>query len=367
MNITYKLIGLLLFFAACNNSTEPLTENVGASEEPESVLLVQEILSANPAVKVGALQSEIVQQSVACTGRVEIPPTELLSVHSKVEGFVEEINYLPGDFVKKGAPLLTVVNTALIEKQRILLETKAELSLAEKEFVRRSTLQAESATSQKVFDETQSRKEFLSAKYTGLKTELQLIGIDVVRLENEQLFQSRLSVFAAESGYVHEVLINTGQRISPQDKLMDIANNDHVHLELKVLSKDVPFLKVGQPVLFSLPNNPAIFNASIVKLNPMLDSETQTLMVHCHIATDQQKDIKAGMFVNAFIEVDARELRGLPLSAVVKEGDKYFAYVVEGDLFKKQLLQDVEVMDDFVSFAQIPRENLVIAGAYYLE
>jgi len=351
----------------CGNADKPIIEEDSDHPEESGPLLVEDILSANPAVKIGVMPSRVVKQKVICTGKIEIPPTELISVHSRSEGFIAGMTYLPGDFVKKGALLFTITNTQLVEKQRILLETKAELTMAKKDYDRKQRLQSEKVTTEKALDESIARKELLSATYEGLKNELELLGIDVDALEAERKFQSTLYLYASDAGYVHKVLVNKGQMIQPSDNLMEIANDNHVHLELQVLSKYVPLLTVGQKAQFTLPNSSKKFGAEIVKLNPMLNNETGTLNVHCHIDEENDVQIIAGMFVNAEIEVEANDVSGLPLEAVVKEGIDYYAYCVEGELLKKHLLKNVVVTGDFITFDTISSEQMVIAGAYYVE
>jgi cobalt-zinc-cadmium efflux system membrane fusion protein len=329
-------------------------------------LSISDILASNPNIKIGSLQKKLIKQNVNCTGRIEIPPNELVSVHSKSEGFIEVIRYITGDFVKKGAVLMIISSPDLVEKQRILLETKAELTLATKEYERKSKLQSENATTQKAIDASYAGKELLSARYMGLKSDLELRGIDVIGLEKEQKFKTQLPIYSTISGYVHDIPVNRGQMIQPHDRLMEITNNDHIHLELQVLSKDVALLKLGQKVRFTLPNNPKIFNATIEKLNPALDTETGTLQVHCHIDEDQDEVI-IGMFVNAKIEINDLEVKGLPIEAVIKEGENYYGYVVSGNLLKKQLLENAEAMGNFIIFDSVLPEKMVISGAYYVE
>ncbi len=329
--------------------------------------MVSDILNANPQIKIGTLETKTIPHKINCTGVIAIPPTELLSVHSKSAGFIEMMKYIPGDYVKKGAILFGIANPELLEKQRLFMEAKAELALALKDYERKRTLKAEDATTEKAFDEALGRKELMEAKYKGFKNELKLIGIDVNALENEQKFQSKIYVHASKSGYVSEVYVNQGQMIQPSDKLMDIANNGHIHLELQILSKDVPLVATGQKVNFTLPNNPRIFSAEIVKINPVLNEETGTLNAHCHIQIDDCKQTIPGMFVNAEIEVEAQKVKGLPLDAVVKEGEEYFVYIVEGNSFTKQLLENPHVLNNFITFEDIGFQKLVVAGAYYVQ
>ena len=366
MNKLFFFLSLLLGLSSCVTSVEHVDEQPPL-EERDFTFNVETIVRENPAVKVGPIQSIVVEQKIKCTGRIEIPPSDMVSVHSKNKGTVEQINFLPGDYVKKGALLLTIQDPGLVVKQRVLLETKAELELAEKVLERQKILKNEDATSQKAFDEKLAAKALLDARYHGLKSELDLLGIDVPSLENEKKFQSKLFLYAPTSGNVHEVLVNRGQMIEPHDKLMDIANNNHVHLELQVLAKDVPSLEKGQKVEFTLPNNLRNYNAEIIKINPMIDDATGTLKVHCHLEKGLEKQMKAGMFVNAAIAVEAQNLEGLPLEAVVKEGENYFAYVVEQGELIKTGLERVKPHGDFITFSPLENKEMVIAGAYYLE
>jgi cobalt-zinc-cadmium efflux system membrane fusion protein len=352
---------------SCGENDSPLTEENPTSIDDDTPMSISGILEANPEVKIGVLPNVQVAQKVNCTGNIEIPPTELISVHSISPGFVEWMTYLPGDFVKKGALLFKITNTQLVEKQRLLLETKAQLAIAEKDYDRKQRLQSEKVTTEKALDESTARKELLTATYKGLRNELQLLGIDVDLLEEKQEFQSTLSLYSAKSGYVHKVSVNMGQMIEPQDQLMEIANNEHMHLELQVLSRHVPLLSIGQKIEFTLPNSRQKYLGEIVKLNPMLDPQTGTLNVHCHIENEVNYHMIAGTFVNAEINVEAINQVGLPLEAVIKSGSDYYAYIVEESTLRKVLLQNVSISGDIVTFDSVPAEQFVVAGAYYVE
>ena len=366
-NISILTLFAFLFSSCGQSSHQDEGHSHGYTEpDEERTLEVASVLASNSAVEIGTLQSKTISQKVTCTGRIDVPPTELISVHSKTPGFVDLIKFIPGDYVKKGTLLFTILNPDLVVKQRILLETKAELSLAEKDFARKKSLQAENAITQKAYDEALGRKEILSAKYSGLKSELKLLGINIEALEAEKKFQTKHYIYASESGHVHKVLTNQGQMVHPDDKLMDIANNDHIHLELQILSKDVPFIKIGQKVQFTLPNNQHVYFADVIKLNPMMDEETGTLNVHCHIEKEHEPEMKPGMFVNAQIEVESIDIQGLPLEATIKSGEQYFGFFVEDGLLVKHQLENVQVRDGFVTFDNVPEREIVIKGAYYL-
>jgi cobalt-zinc-cadmium efflux system membrane fusion protein len=363
----YIFLILSVFIAACSSSPKDDNAESEMAENEQPQLTVAEILKANPKIRIDSVRKKKASQRINCTGKIEVPPTEVISVHSRTAGFIESMKYLPGDYVKKGARLFSITNSELIEKQRLFLETKAELSLSNKTYERKRVLQAENATTAVAWDEAQAKKELLSATYNGLKSELKMLGIDTDALENEQKFQSHVTVYASHSGFVSEVDVNRGQMVSPETKLMEISNDAHIHLALQILSKDATLVAKDQRVEFTLPNNPKIMGAKIEKINPVLDDRTGTLNVHCHIDKKDTKYTIPGMFVNASISVEEREFSGLPLNAVIKEGNEYYAFVVVGEYLEKQLLDNTQVHGDFVTFDGLKSEQMVVSGAYYVE
>ncbi len=347
---------LFLLFAACNETEAPAPV---AAETKASPRL--------DAVKTGPLQERKSSHDIVCTGTVEVPPTDLISVHSRLSGQVSGLKYLPGDYVSKGTQLLRITNPELIQNQRVLLETKAQLATAKRALERQNILDEGDATTVVALDAARSQVELLNATYAGLKQELKQYGIDVDRLEGEGTFQSSVGVYAAGSGYVHAVTTNQGQMVSPTDELLQIAGTKHLHLELSVPSREVAAVRKGQQVQFVLPFNETHGMATVEKINPMVDVETATLNVHCHFEGKLPEGLVPGLFLNATIMTGERTLVGLPLSGVVKEGEQYFGYREVGGEMEKTLLSEVQVLGDFVTFrSEAGAGNWVTEGAYYL-
>lgn len=368
MKMKHIYILFIILIAGCQKSGDNNASATEASEASDVInqLQVSEVLASLPEVKIGPMESRTVQQNITCTGRIDIPPIDVFSVHSKTSGYVDMKQYISGDYIRKGTLLLTVTNPELVGQQRMLLETKAALALAEKDYQRKRLLKEENATTQRAYDESLAEKDKLEARYRGMRSELELLGIDLEKLERDYEFQPTHHVYARTSGHIHEIYITNGQHVDPETKLMDISDNDHIHLELKVLSKDVDLLAVGQKVIFMLPNNSREYHAEIIKLSPMIDQGSGTLNVHCHINKEYEQKVKAGMFVNAEINVASVEVKGIPLEGTIKEGENYFGFFVVDGRLVKTLLDIPRVLEGFVTFENMPEGDVVLSGAYYL-
>ncbi len=358
MNYPSVLLLLLLpLLAGCGDSTPTAEATADLAVQPVAV---------DARVTTGPLEERAVSHDIRCTGTVELPPDELMSVHSRLEGQVSDLRFINGDFVKRGTLLMRVSNPQLIERQRELLETRARLGSARAELDRQQILASGEATTAAALQSSQSAVELLRATYGGLRSELTQYGIDVKSLEEESNFQSSVGIYASANGYVHEVLTNEGRMVRPTDELMQLAGTDHIHLELRVPSREITSVRRGQEVTFQLPYNEASGHAIVEKINPMVDSETATLGIHCHFAQPMPEGIVPGLFVTASIAAGERLLTGLPLDAVVKEGQQYYGFRKQGEGYTKTILTDVTNMGDFVAFTTNETGQWVTGGAYYL-
>lgn len=336
--------------------------NEAVAAEPETT----EAVTTNKAVTIGPVARRTVSHSIACTGTIEIPPSDRLSVHSRTPGQVSGLRLIPGDYVRKGALLCRISNPELIPLQRQLLETSASLTTAQQTLERQKILRAGEATTAAALQDSEGRVALLTATYNGLKSELQQYGIGLDALEKEGTFQSSVGIYAQAAGFVHEVTVNEGRMVSPTDQLMEIAGTDHLHLELMVPSQQIGRLQKGQTVNYTLPFETKAGTATIEKINPMVDDASSSLQVHCHFKGKDRKKLLPGLFVNATILTGSQEAYGLPLDAVVKEGQTYFAFQVRDGAYEKIALRDTEVMGEYITFSNPSEGEWVTGGAYYL-
>ena len=148
---------------------------------------------------------------------------------------------------------------------------------------------------------------------------------------------------------------------------MQMASDDHLHLELKVFDANARNVALGQNVLFNTSNTQEQYTAKVVHINPVLDEKDGGLIVHCHV--DKNKNIKAGMYVTATINGKENKLLSLPQAAAIKEGNEYFAYEIIGEKVVKTTLTDVVKSGQWISSKKIqaPDSKWITEGAYYVE
>ena len=351
---------IMITYIACTADTEVASTTEEAPQTARS-----EYISTGP------IETMTIAHPVECVGRIEIPPSDLYSVHSRATGFVKTLNILPGDRVKKGALLAEIENPEFIGMQRELYELRHTLKTAQSRFDRQQQLADKNATTAKQYEEAYGQLAVTRASYYGLYEELTQQGFEIDTSTTEVTYVKTLKILSPVSGYVTAVNTNMGQRIDPHDMLCEVASRDHLHLELFVLERDINSVEIGQKVRFTTSDGSEVFNAEIVKLNAVIERATGTVMVHCHIDGEHDdQHFKGGTFARATIQTAPREVMGLPSDALVRNGNLWYGFVVDQDGFRQVQLDEVVTMEDFASFAIPPgleTAEWVRGGAYYIE
>ena len=153
-----------------------------------------------------------------------------------------------GDKVKKGERLLSIENPEFITMQQQYLETAEQLAYLKSEYERQKTMFEENITSQKNYLKAESEYKSAVARTNSIKKNLEMLNINPVSVLEGNIV-SQVNIFSPIDGYVTKILVNTGTYVSPADKIMEIMNTDHIHLELKVLKRFIEVKEwTGNPI-----------------------------------------------------------------------------------------------------------------------
>jgi cobalt-zinc-cadmium efflux system membrane fusion protein len=234
---------------------------------------------------------------------------------------------LQGSRVKKGQRIATIENLDFIQIQQDYLEAKSQFDFASADYQRQQELAKENVNSQKVLQQSKSNYQTWQAKYNGLKEKLNVLNINVPTVEKGDL-GSTINLFSKIDGYVTEVNVNIGKFVNPTDVLFEIVDTEHLHAELIIFEKDVPKLKIGQKVRFTLANETKERLATVYLIGREI-SEDRTIRIHCHI-DEEDKELLPGMYLMAVVETGGALVPAIPNEAVIDyQGKKYMFVVLE--------------------------------------
>ncbi len=304
------------------------------------------------AIRTGRLEYRVVSHVVACTGEIEVPPVGMASVTAPLGGYIVDMNIVPGKYVRKGTVLATLNNPEYITLQQSYLETSGQLRFAAQDYDRQRSLAEQNAAAQKKFQESESQYAVLKARLTGLRKQLELIGVDVRALESGSI-QPEIALRAPIAGYVTKVNHHKGQFVEPREVSFHIVDLSDLHLHLNVFEKDVARIRQDQLIRFRLAGNEEqIFWGKVSLVSPELNDDTRTFDVHGHIEVDSDL-LKPGMYLDAEILLSRDSVYALPQQAIVTREGRTYAMVEDAGEYRAVRLETGAVMDGWVEVKNV--------------
>lgn len=324
----YFILLPAVFLAACGaRPTE--TTAIGEIIQENSVSLDAEQLK-NAGVTVGKAEIKPISTILKLNGSIDVPPQNMVSISFPLGGYLKSSKLLPGMRVGKNEVLAVMEDAQFIQLQQDYLLAKSKLELTQREFQRQQELNAEKASSDKVFQQAKHDYETQKITLRALDEKLRLIGLNPSELTENNLSRS-ISVRSPINGFVSKVNVNIGKYTAPTDVLFELVNPEDIHLSLMVFEKDLSKLSVGQQVITYSSDNPSKkYQAEIILISKNLD-EARAAEVHCHFEKYDHGILVPGMFMNAEVAVKTENGVVVPESAVVRWQNQHYVFTEAGN------------------------------------
>ncbi len=240
--------------------------------------------------------------------------TRQYKVTTKVGGYVENL-YVnqTGQYVKKGAPLLSIYSPELLAAQQEYLSAiNAQSKLSG----------MDQSMSGSIGDIARSARERLKL--------LDITDAQIDSIKNSGSIKRDITLYSPASGYVTEKTVLKGQKIQENDSLMTIVDLSRVWGEADIYETDIPFVRTGMQAELTLNYWPGkIFRGRITFLSPILDPQTRTLKARIEIPNSDLV-LKPNMFADAKLKYSIGERLAVSESAVMRTGVRDYVFI-EGD------------------------------------
>ncbi len=323
-------IALILYFSLRHTDHDGHNHDEKTTEsEPKEAVSTKEV-ELNEAqykaagIELGAFAMKNLSDVVNANGYTKLPPQNQADVSVHLTGIVKSINVIEGQAVKKGQVLATIESPEFAKLQEAYQTSKSNLEFLTLEYDRQKTLSEENVNSKKIFQKTKADFETEKARLSSLKQQLSLLNLNAGNNSG-----SIMPVVAPISGYITEINIKIGSNAEVGKPLLSIVDNSQLHVDLLVYEKDLQKVKPGQNIRFVLTNQDNTeIKGKVFNVGKAFENETKSVAVHADIINKSQTLIP-GMYVNALIDVGARDVQALPLDAVVKAEGREFIFILE--------------------------------------
>lgn len=366
-NLIY--IFFMLLILSCSEKNKDLRSDMEEpTQENKELITLTDEQNKIAQIETSSLEKKILSEQIECTGSIEVPPHKVASVSPYMAGFIKTINYYPGNVVKKGAVLATLQHPNFITLQQNYIEAKSQVDYYQEEFKRQGELTVENAASIKNMQKAKSDYLASEAKYKSLKSQLQLLGVDVNQIEKGD-FLTNFKLLAPITGKVSQLQASRGKYVGSEEIIFEIIDASELYLNLNVFEKDIRKIKESQNIQFHLLNDSKKYKSKVSRVGIKVEDEDRTTLVQS-IISNEKKELKPGMHVIASILINEKEVHALPTEAIIKSKGKSFVFLHEKGEYKPHEITVGKEERGYTEIRNVEQTllnaEIVTKGVYYL-
>ncbi len=299
------------------------------------------------AAPVAATVLEFLPREVLTTEPVELHQTLALSgslravqqaiVKARLAADVREVVVREGEAVKAGQVLVRMDATeyqARVEQARGNLNAAlAQRDIANKTRDNNRALLEKGFISRNAFDNAASQLAVAEANVEAARGALD----QVKKLLNDTVIRAPIT------GLIASRSVQPGEKVSPDNRLLEIVNLDLMEMEASVPTNDIARVVVGQQVRLRIEGLPDAFSGRVTRINPATQPGSRSILVYVQIANPQHI-LRVGMFAEAQLSLLTKtNVLALPQSAIHKDSNGATVYVIDnGKLLKAPVTLGIE-------------------------
>ncbi|ELR73037.1 cation efflux system protein [Fulvivirga imtechensis AK7] len=336
----YVVATILLF--GCGESGRPAEdehdhggdaheEHGAETHREEGMVSLTEIQLANADLQYSTLDTLNISGFVKTNGILDLPPQNIAAVSAPMDGFVKKVNYLVGDYVKKGAVLAVLEHMDYIKLQEEYLNVINNLEYLESEYERQRQLDSAQVTAKKQFQAASVAYKSALTRKKALEKQLQYMGLSPKSIAAGEISGS-IAIRAPLSGYITALNVHNGAFVQSQEEIYELVDTDHMHLELNVFEQDINKIKIGQLILFTVPGlGEERYRGSVFLIGKSFDRDSKTVKVHGHIEEEHHEFLR-GLYVEAKIYSGDEHMAALPEESIVNDQGQSYVFVLVKDI-----------------------------------
>ena len=323
-------------------------------------------------VQVLAVQPTDLTRSLRLTGAVAYNSFHTTPVITQVSGPVSRVLVVPGQKVQQGEALLYVASPDYSQLRTTYIKAKDAYVLAQKTYARAQDLYQHHAIAEQNLEQADSGRVQAEGDLVAAEAALKVLGItnpDAL-VKAPPSFQA--VVKAPISGEVVEQNVAVGQLLQTgATQCFVISDTSTVFVLVNVYQKDLPYVRVGDPVTIQTDAYPDVFHGRISYVAASLDPNTRTLQARIETSNPALK-LKKDMYVVATVDAGTiRNAIAVPDSAVLRDSENQpFVYMeVAGNQFARR---PVTLGDSIKGQTQImtglkPGDRVIGDGSLFLQ
>lgn len=267
------------------------------------------------------VQTLTLTREVPVTGQVKAVQTAVLK--AKVAGELQSLSVREGDAVRAGQVLgqidPTELEWRLRQAQQQADASQAQLDVAERALANNRALVGQGFISPTALDTSQANANGARASWQAARSAVELA----------RKARADASLLAPISGLVSQRLVQPGERLPVDARVLEIVDLSRLELEAAVAPQAVPQLQLGARATLTVEGLATPLTARVARLNPSATAGSRT--VTAYLTLDPHPALRQGLFAQGQIELGQQSALAVPSSAIRRDQPQPYLLVLEGD------------------------------------
>ncbi len=266
-----------------------------------------------------------------------LQPEMRADLRAEVSAMVIKVHKENGEAVRKGDVLVTLDSSVLRDNlnsaEESLRAAAQSLDGAERQYQRIKSLQAQGMVSMQGLEESEVKRNAAQSEHVASKAR--------VAAAKQQL--ERTEVRAPFNGVVSARKASAGDTAQIGKELIQVIDPSSMRFEGQVSADQMGVLKVGQRVSFRIngmaQNGDQLSSRGVVKrIDGAANPVTRQVSVIVEIKSKERPPV-VGLYAEGVVETLTKPAVMISESSLRREGDKVFAWVLDGSKIVKRAIQ----------------------------
>lgn len=382
VNLVSGVVVLNILLGSCANTTSQAKAKSNTTENAPPCREVSVVKAAHK-----NLQRQLTVSS-------ELVPFQQIDLFAKESGYVRKLNVDFGTHVRAGQVLavleipelqmqldeddaeIAYANDQIARAGKELDRVKAQRDVEHLQYTRLDTVAKSRAglVAQQEVDDAHGRDLAGQAQVEASDSALesarsQLVRAQAKRRRDQALFDYS-KIVAPFDGVVTQryanygALMQAGTSSSTQAMpLVQLSEDDKFRLVIPVPESYVRYIRIGDPVEVRIPSLDQTLPGRVARFSVDVQADTRTMHTEVDVP-NPRRVLLPGVYAEATLTLDRRQVVAIPLEAVNIEGDRRTAWVIDaaGKAELRNVTLGIETPDDAEVVAGVGAGDLVAVG-----
>jgi len=311
------VIGGVAYWQMRKNSAP--AQAVAPASTATNTSTASELLAAN----VSTLELQTLLHTLPVSGNLKALNT--VTIKARAAGELLMLNGREGDSVKAAQTIAKIDPSEFQRKLRQAEQqadaAKSQIDIAQRQFDNNKALVDQGFISKTALEASEATLLGAKATYNAASA-----GADVARKSLDDTV-----LISPINGQIAARLAQPGERVSIDQKLLDIVDLSSLELEATLSPADSIEVRVGQTALLTLEGNDVPVNAVVQRINPNVQANSRSVLVYLRLQNVQ--GLRQGLYGQGQLELDRQQVLALPLEMVrTDKPQPYVQMLVNGQV-----------------------------------